>query len=156
MEAPTQIRPKTLGDYLDVMSKSVFQSGMSWAVVEKKWATTREAFFDFDALAVASLTTKQMNELGEDTRVIRNRRKLDAIVHNARTMIELEEQHGSFRKYLRSHADFEALVKDLRKRFKFLGDTGAYVFLYVVGEAVPEYESWCASRGRTPVTVAGG
>jgi 3-methyladenine DNA glycosylase Tag len=156
MEAPKQIRPKTLGDYLEVMSKSVFQSGMSWAVVEKKWATTREAFLDFDALAVASLTTKQMNALGEDTRVIRNRRKLDAIVHNARTMIELEEQHGSFRNYLRSHGAFEALVKDLRKRFKFLGDTGAYVFLYVVQEPVPEYEVWCASRGRTPMSMMGG
>ena len=97
-----------------------------------------------------------MNALGEDTRVIRNRRKLDAIVHNARTMIELEEQHGSFRNYLRSHGAFEALVKDLRKRFKFLGDTGAYVFLYVVGEPVPEYEVWCASRGRTPISVMGG
>jgi DNA-3-methyladenine glycosylase I len=154
MEAPKQIRPKTLGDFLEVMSKSVFQSGMSWAVVDKKWATTREAFLDFDALAVASLTTKQMNALGEDTRVIRNRRKLDAIVDNARTMIELEEEHGSFRNYLRSHGEFEALVKDLRKRFKFLGDTGAYVFLYVVGEPVPEYEAWCKSRGRAPMTVA--
>jgi hypothetical protein len=42
----------------------------------------------------------------------------------------------------------------MRKRFKFLGDFGAFYFLYVVGEPVPEYEVWCASRGRTPVAAA--
>lgn len=156
MEPPKQIKPKTLGDYLEVMSKAAFQSGMSWAIVEKKWPGTREAFRDFDVLKVATLTTKQIDALADDSRLIRNRRKIDAIVHNARTLIELEEQHGSFRKYLRSHGDFEALVKDMRKRFKFVGDFGAFYFLYVVGEPVPEYEVWCASRGRTPMTVMGG
>ena len=43
-EAPPQIEPKSLGDYLEVMSKAVFQSGMSWKVEEAKWPTTREAF----------------------------------------------------------------------------------------------------------------
>ncbi len=156
MEPPRQIKPKTLGDYLEVMSKTAFQSGMSWAIVEKKWPGTREAFHDFDVLKVASLTTKQIDALADDTRLIRNRRKIDAIVHNARAMIELEEQHGTFRTYLRSHDGFEPLVKDMRKRFKFLGDFGAFYFLYVVGEPVPEYELWCASRGRTPMAVMGG
>jgi len=156
MEPPKQIKPKTLGDYLEVMSKAAFQSGMSWAIVEKKWPGTREAFRDFDVLKVATLTTKQIDALADDTRLIRNRRKIDAIVHNARTLIELEEQHGSFRKYLRSHGDFEALVKDMRKRFKFVGDFGAFYFLYVVGEPVPEYEVWCKSRGRTPMTAMSG
>jgi hypothetical protein len=39
-------------------------------------------------------------------------------------------------------------VKDLRKRFKFMGDSGCFIFLYVVGEPVPSYDDWCASRGR--------
>ena len=42
--APEQITPQVLGDYLDAMSKSVFQSGMSWRVVKAKWPGTREAF----------------------------------------------------------------------------------------------------------------
>ncbi len=65
-------------------------------------------------------------------------------------MLELDRRHGSFRAYLRSHHDFEATVKDLRKRFKFLGDLGCYYFLWVVNEDVPSYNDWCASRGRTP------
>jgi len=149
--APKQITPKRLDDYLEVMSKVVFQSGMSWAIIEKKWPDIRAAFDDFDVLKVASFTTKKLNALGDDPRVIRNRRKLDGIVHNARTMIELEEAHGSFKKYLRSHGDFEACTKDLRKRFKFVGDFGAFYFLYVVKEQVPDYEVWCASRGRQPM-----
>ncbi|MGB2696088.1 MAG: DNA-3-methyladenine glycosylase I [Dehalococcoidia bacterium] len=78
--------------------------------------------------------------------MIRNRRKIDAIVQNANGMIELEQQHGSFQKYLRSHESFDALVRDLRKHFKFLGDMGCYYFLYVVGEQVPPYEKWHAAH----------
>jgi DNA-3-methyladenine glycosylase I len=150
MEAPKQIQPKRLGDYLEVMSKSVFQTGMSWKVVEAKWPGTREAFKDFDAEAVAHMTPMDIDDLATDKRVIRNRRKLEAIVENARKMLDLQDQHGSFRDYLRSHGGFEETVKDLRKQFKFLGDMGSFHFLYVVGEEVPSYEQWCASRGREP------
>ena len=150
MEAPRKIQPKRLGDYLEVMSKSVFQAGISWKVVEAKWPGTREAFKGFDAEAVAHMTPMDIDDLATDKRVIRNRRKLEAIVENARRMLDLQDQHGSFRDYLRSHGGFEETVKDLRKQFKFLGDMGSFHFLYVVGEEVPSYEQWCASRGREP------
>ena len=146
-QAPKQITPKALGDYLEVMSKAVFQTGISWRVVDNKWPGIRTAFKGFDADKVARMGVAEIDKLTADTRVIRNRRKIEAIVENANRMVQLEREHGSFRKYLRSHADFEALVKDLRKQFKFLGDTGCYVFLYVVREKVPGYEEWCASRG---------
>ena len=146
--APEQITPKVLGDYLDAMSQSVFQSGMSWRVVKAKWPSTREAFHNFDALTVASMDGAELSALQKDTRVIRNARKLSAVVDNARTMIDLEEQHAGFKNYLESHGGFEETVKDLRKRFKFLGDSGCFIFLYVVGEPVPSYEDWCKSRGR--------
>ena len=69
MEAPQQIKPTDLGDYLEVMSKSVFQSGMSWKVVENKWPSTRDAFHDFEITTVASLTEKDISDLAQDTRV---------------------------------------------------------------------------------------
>ena len=128
------------------MSKAVFQSGITWTVVEKKWPETREAFFGFDPPSVASLGGRKLDALTNDRRVIRNRRKIEAIIENARAMLELESEHGSFRKYLRSHDGFEATVKDMRKRFRFIGELGAYYFLYVVGETVPEYDDWCSSR----------
>ena len=148
MEAPKQVRPTKLADYLEVMSKSVFQTGMSWKVIENKWSGIREALYDFEPLKVAALTEGDLAELTQDTRVIRNRRKLEAIIDNARLMLDLEEEYGGFRNYLRSHGNFEATAKDLCKRFRFLGETGAYVFLYVVREKVPPHEEWMASRGR--------
>ncbi len=161
MQAPEKIQPRSLADYLEVMSKSVFQTGMSWKVVGVKWPGIREAFRGFDPAAVVALTPDDLDALTKDTRVIRNRRKIEAIVHNAHEMLELEREHGSpstgsgqgFRSYLRSHGGFEGTVADLRKRFKFLGDTGCYHFLWVVNEDVPAYEDWCASRGRTPQTA---
>lgn len=90
--APEQIEPRSLGDYLDVMSKAVFQSGISWKVVEAKWSSTREAFNEFDVEKVANLNPDDIDELAQDTRVIRNRRKLEAIIGNANRMIELEGQ----------------------------------------------------------------
>jgi 3-methyladenine DNA glycosylase Tag len=143
-DAPEQVRPKRLGDYLDVMSKAVFQSGMSWKVVESKWPSTREAFHDFDAERVASMSEREIDALASDARVIRNRRKLEAVVGNANRMIELEGEHGTFRDYLRSQDDFWDTVKMLRRDFKFLGDFGSFYFLYVVGEEVPEHDEFSA------------
>ena len=145
-EAPQQITPGRLGDYLDIMSKSVFQSGMSWKVVEAKWDTTREAFHDFDVERVASISEAELDDLTQDTRVIRNRRKLNAVVSNAARILELDAEHDGFRNYLRSQDDFDATVKMLKKDFKFLGDMGTYVMLYVVGEPVPSHDDGMASQ----------
>jgi 3-methyladenine DNA glycosylase Tag len=149
MEAPKQIRPKRLNDYLEVMTKSAFQSGISWKVIEAKWPGFKEAFFDFDPVKVAELDPPDVDRLTEDTRIVRNRKKIEATVHNAQTMLELDREHGSFKKYLRSKDSFDETAADLRKRFKFLGDLGVYYFLYVVGEQVPAHEDWMAARGGT-------
>ena len=146
--APPQVQVQSLNDYLEVMSKAVFQSGMSWRVVNAKWTTTNEAFHEFEIGRVAGMSEEELDELGQDTRVIRNRRKLAAIVHNAQRIIELDAAHGDFRSYLRSHGDFYDVVKDLRKQFKFLGDTGCYFFLYVIGEQVPPHDEWMCARER--------
>src|SRR5256712_3574910 len=139
MEAPKRIRPKRLNDYLEVMSKAVFQAGMSWRVIEAKWPGFREAFFDFDPERIAHLSPRQIDALVADTRIVRNRRKIEAMVDNAATMLELDAEHGSFRKYLRSHDGFAETAPDLKKRFKFMGDLGPYYFLHLVGEEVPPH-----------------
>ncbi|HEX9236060.1 MAG TPA: DNA-3-methyladenine glycosylase I [Actinomycetota bacterium] len=147
MEAPKQIKPKGPADYLEVMTKAVFQSGISWRVIESKWDGFRQAFFGFDPEKVADLDPPDVERLAEDTRIVRNRRKIEATVANAQTMLDLAKQHGSFKRYLGSHGGFEETLADLRKRFKFMGDTGAYYFLYVVGQPVPSHEEWMAAHG---------
>jgi len=141
-KAPERINPVKLDDYLAVMSKAVFQSGMSWKVIESKWPQIREAFENFDVEKVASFNDDDLDRLVEDKRVIRNYRKLSAIVENAKKMVELENEYSSFRKYLRSHGDFEGTLKAMKKDFKFMGPMTCYYFLYVVGENVPPHEEF--------------
>ena len=95
--APERITPQRLGDYLEVMSKAVFQSGISWRVVESKWPSTREAFWGFHAEAVAGFSEPELDALTNDSRVIRNRRKLEAVVENAARMVELPKATGASR-----------------------------------------------------------
>lgn len=138
-KVPDQIEPKSLDDYLEVMSRAVFQTGISWRVVESKWPGIRAAFHDFDTARVAALTEGELDDLGQDPRVIRHHGKLAAIVANAGRMRELDAEHGGFAKYLRGFGDFDAVLKDLKKHFKFMGPTACYYFLYVVGEKVPPH-----------------
>lgn len=140
--APPRIKPKSLDDYLEIQTKAVFQSGMSWKVVEAKWPSTREALDDFQVGAIASYGPEKIEALGDDTRVIRNKRKLAAIRDNARKMIELDDEHDGFKNYLRSFDDFYDLMADVRKQFKFMGPMGIYYWLWVVGEDVPPHEEF--------------
>jgi len=146
MHAPEQITPQSLADYLEVLTKAVFQSGISWQVIEAKWAGFREAFADFDPATVAGFTDDDIERLTADTRIVRNRRKIEATVHNAQALLELDRAYGGFGRYLRSQPDYEALVANMRGAFRFLGGTGAYFFLYVVGEPVPTHEEWMAAH----------
>jgi DNA-3-methyladenine glycosylase I len=124
------------------MSKAVFQGGISWRVVEAKWPGIKNAFKNFEVHKVADFNERDIEELTKNEKVIRNHRKLEAIVGNARRMIALDKEYGSFRSYLRSHGDFDATLKALRKDFKFMGPMATYYFLYVVGEEVPPHEEF--------------
>ena len=139
MEPPKQITPTKLADYLEVLTKAVFESGMSWKIIENKWPGFREAFHGFDPETVATFSPDQVDALTSDTRIVRNRRKIDATIHNAGVMLDLDREFGGFQNYLRKQGEFWATVADMRKRFKHVGDFGAYYFLYVVGEPVPEH-----------------
>jgi 3-methyladenine DNA glycosylase Tag len=149
MEGPPRITPTGLADYLDVLTKAVFQSGISWRVVEAKWPGTRAVLDGFDPERLADLTPEDIDRLAQDTRLIRNRRKIEATVENAQTLIELDREYGGFKRYLESFGDFEKACADLVKRFKFLGRMGAYYFLYVVGEPVPSHQEVMAAQPPT-------
>jgi 3-methyladenine DNA glycosylase Tag len=132
--------PGDLSGYLDALARVMFQTGISWRVVEAKWPGIREAFRGFDVRRVASLDEAGVDRLMGDVRVIRNRRKLEAVVANARRMLELEAEHGGFDRYLDSLGDYEATRRELRKQFAFLGDAGTWYFLWTVGRKVPAHE----------------
>jgi len=146
VEAPPRIRPKSIDDYLEQLSKSVFQAGISWRVVDAKWATITPAFRRFQVERVARMGDREIDALANDPRVIRSRPKIAAIVHNARAILDLERS-GGFRKHLRSFDDYEDLASDLKKRFKFVGDSGIYHFLWTVSHPVPDWHDWAKAHG---------
>lgn len=127
MEPPEQIDADEGADYLEVISKAVFQSGVSWAIVNNKWEGFREAFCGFEPEVVAEFGSADIDRLAADAAIIRNRRKIEATIHNAGRIIEAEDEHGEF---------------------------GCFYVLYVVKEDVPSYEDWCASRGVEPVALS--
>jgi 3-methyladenine DNA glycosylase Tag len=146
-QAPEQVDARKPADYLEVITKAVFQSGMSWRVVEAKWDGFREAFHGFDPQWVSSLTPDDVERLAQDTRIIRNRRKIQATIDNADAIVALGDRPGGFRAWLRSHGGFEETIDALRDHFKFLGDMGAYYLLYVVKEPVPAHEESMSRLG---------
>jgi 3-methyladenine DNA glycosylase Tag len=132
--------PKDLSGYLDALARVMFQAGISWRVVEAKWPGIRQAFNNFEPERVARLTDAGIDRLMGDTRVIRNRKKLEAVRGNAREMLKLNAEHRGFKRYLDSLGDFEATKKDLHKHFAFIGDSGTWTFLWMVGRKVPPHE----------------
>ena len=150
MEPPVRITPTKLADYLEVLSKAVFEAGMNWKVIENKWPGFQEAFDHFDPEKIAAYTPDDIDRLMADTRIIRNMRKVEATIHNARAFLEIEREFGTFAKYLEAKRPFDSQLKDLQKRCKHLGNFGCYYFLYVVGEEVPPHEEYSAKLKGEP------
>jgi 3-methyladenine DNA glycosylase Tag len=114
---------------------------MSWAVIEHKWDGFREAFAGFDPHAVSQFGPDEVNALAHDTRIVRNRRKIEATIDNAQALVALDEDTpGGFGAWIESHEGFEPKLDALRQHFKFLGDFGAYYLLHVVKQPVPPHE----------------
>ena len=132
--------PKDLSGYLNAMARVMFQTGISWRVVEAKWPGIEEAFQGFDPVKTSKLKPKDIDKLMGDTRVIRNRKKLEAISSNAGRMVELDAEYKGFKKYLDSLGDFDSTKKALHKEFAYMGDAGTWFFLWSVGRKVPEHD----------------
>ena len=142
MAIPEPVEPQRLADYLAVMSRAVFQAGLSWKMIEARWSDYLRLFEGFDPIVVAAFDRTDVERILNDGGVVRVYKKVGATIENAKMMLELDREHGGFRNYLRSFGSYETLAKDLRKRFKFLGELSAYYFLFRVGEPVPRFEDW--------------
>jgi Methyladenine glycosylase len=157
---PPQAKPEELAGYLEALTRPVFQAGISWRVIDAKWDGIRDAFLGFDPGAVADFGPLEIQRLLADARVVRSKAKIEATIDNAQALLELDAEFGGFDRYLRSHPGFAETVADLKRQFRFIGDSGAYHFLYVVDEPVPPRDEWFArtrsagSRRRTPARTS--
>ena len=115
--------------FLEHLSRSVFEAGINQRVVEAKWDGIRQAFYGFDPAQVAAMPPAEIAATENDVRVIRNKAKIRATVENAREVLAILGEYGSIRGYLGSFPDAGAAAADMRRRFKFLGDTGVWRLL---------------------------
>ena len=143
LERPEKITPDGDDSYFEQLTKAVFRAGFSWAVIRRKWQGFLKSFEDFDLSLVAAYGPDELERLFEDSRIVRNRRKIIATVENARTMLDLIGEYGLFHAYLRSldHLDYHTRDKVLTPTFAGLGWTSAFVFLHCVNEETPDWQA---------------
>ena len=141
IEIPPRERPDCDSGYLEELTKAIFRSGFSWRVVRDKWGAFQRGFDAFDLDRVAGYGPDDLDRLFNDRGIVRNRRKIMGTVENARRMLGLVDEHGSFYQYLRSldALDYQQRVRALTGQFYGLGRTGAFVFLHCVDEATPNW-----------------
>jgi DNA-3-methyladenine glycosylase I len=110
------------------------QAGLSWETVLKKRDAFRRAFARFDPVKVSRFTSKDVTRLMNDESIIRNRAKIEAAVGNAKALLVLRKEFGSFDSYVWKFTDKDVLSKDLKKRgFRFVGPTIVESFMQAVG-----------------------
>jgi len=131
-----------------------FQAGLSWHTILKKRDNFRKAFDFFDYQKIANYSEKKIQELLQDASIIRNQLKIRGTVANAIAFMKVQEEFGSFSKYIWSFIDgkpihnniktlkdipaktplSDAISKDLKKRgFKFVGSTVVYAHMQATG-----------------------
>jgi DNA-3-methyladenine glycosylase I len=130
------------------------QAGLSWETVLRKRERYRELFGGFDPSFVANITPSRVKRMMLDPGIIRNQAKIEAAIGNARALLFVRQEFGSFDVYIwrfvggktivhsprrpgdvpASSAESEAMSRDLRKRgFRFVGPTICYAFMQAVG-----------------------
>ena len=142
------------------------QAGLSWITILRKRENYRLAYADFEVQRVASFTDEDVERLLADSGIVRNRRKIEASINNAKQFIKLQDEFGSFDSYIWSFVNnvpilntwdriedvpattelSELLSKDLKRRgFKFLGPTTIYAHLQATG-LVNDHLASCTFR----------
>lgn len=131
-----------------------FQAGLSWITVLRKRENFRTAFDNFDYRKIANYQQDKIDDLLQDAGIIRNKLKVNATITNAQAFMKIQEEFGSFSKYIWGFVDgkpikntfknlkevpantplSDVLSKDLKKRgFKFVGSTVVYAHMQATG-----------------------
>lgn len=117
------------------MALEINQAGLSWLLVLKKRPALNAAFDGFDPAAVAGYGSKDVERLLADPGIIRNRRKIEAVIENARRVLALAESHGSFADWLAAEHPkrLPEWIDLMRRTFVFMGPEVVNEFLMSIG-----------------------
>lgn len=139
------------------------QAGLSWITILKRREGYRTAFADFNPNVIAKFNSEKIEELMHDTGIIRNRRKIESAINNAKSFLKIQSEFGSFSKYIWNYVGGKPVVnhfkelseipaktelsekisKDFKKRgFSFLGPTVMYAYMQATG-MVNDHLEYC-------------
>lgn len=122
------------------------QAGLSWETILRKRAAYRVAFARFDPRKVAKFGTRDVARLMADAGIVRNRAKITSAISNAKALLALAGEQGSFDAYVWRFRDPAELSRDLRRRgFRFVGPTICESFMEAVG-VLDHHERGCYRR----------
>jgi DNA-3-methyladenine glycosylase I len=121
------------------------QAGLNWEIILKKEPAFRKAFSGFNVHRVAAYRDNDRERLLNDAAIIRNRLKIDAAIENAKVILALQKEYGSFEKWLEHHypRSLEEWVKLFRKTFRFTGGEIVNEFLMSIGYFPGTHEKNC-------------
>ncbi len=122
------------------------QAGLSWTTILKKQETFRKAYHNFNIKKIASYNDKEVQRLLNDAGIIRNRLKVNAAIENAKTILALQKEFGSFKNWLQHHhpKTREEWTKIFKKTFRFTGGEIVNEFLLSTGYLPGAHDESCA------------
>ncbi|HYB52311.1 MAG TPA: DNA-3-methyladenine glycosylase I [Thermoanaerobaculia bacterium] len=135
---------------LERLALEINQAGLSWLTILKKREAFRRAFEGFDPDVVAAYGARERRRLLKDAGIVRNRLKVDAVIDNARRILELRASHGSFARWLDAHhpASLEIWTKLFRETFRFTGGEIVREFLVSTGYLPGAHHRRCRVSGK--------
>lgn len=129
--------PSTDQEYFALLARAIFSAGLGPRVVESRWAGLQQAFFEFEPKLVAQMTADDVSRLLSDASVIRNRRKIEAVIAGASVFLEVTGEAGSFHEFLvrqgAAAGTLDGVMEVLSSRFVHLGRASALLFLFSAG-----------------------
>jgi len=121
--------------WLAGMTKSIFQAGFNWRVIENKWPGFEQAFDGFDIAACAYRLPDSFDALTQDKRIVRNPQKIATVQANALFVEQVASEHGGFGRWIAAwpRTEYVGLLDDLGRRGSRLGGATAQYFLRFAG-----------------------
>jgi DNA-3-methyladenine glycosylase I len=126
------------------MTLEIFQAGLSWKIILYKRDALRKAFDNFDIRKVAGYNGADIKRLLKDESIIRNRLKINSTVSNARSILKIQNDFGSFSKFLKNLDPLDKeLVKIMKTQFTFMGPEIIRCFFMGIGKIPVKHEKNC-------------
>lgn len=141
----------------ELLILEAFQAGLSWETILNKRESFREAYDGFDAVKIAAYDEDKAQELLNNPKIVRNRRKIEASIQNAKAYLKIQKEWGTFSDYIwhftegniiyendKTFSELSDRISDDLKRhgMKFIGTTIVYSFLQAIG-VINSHEDEC-------------